>query len=361
MNLIHCAETIKGGVNTYLASLVKIQRDDPFFEKIVLLFPSGGEYGLDFPVDEKVVIHTYKSASSRILNSLRLAILLLSTAKNYSSPIVHFHSTFAGLFPRLFGFFLLPNARLVYCSHGWAFDIIQSVWVNRFYVICEFFLSWFSHAVICISKHDFNRAQQIHISNKKIFLVRNGVLDFDEYTRDALKNSVDRKPRALFVGRFDRQKGFDVFCEVANLIGDEWDFFAIGDFVVDSGLALQPKNILFLGWQDQRTVAKFMSFADVLIVPSRWEGFGLVAVEAMRSSTAVIASKVGGLAEIIVNGETGVLVDNNRAACFSIEMRNLSFKTLRKFGSNGRDLFEKLYNMKRVHLELKDVYMSLDV
>ncbi|MEJ8630106.1 glycosyltransferase [Sphingomonas sp. I4] len=55
-------------------------------------------------------------------------------------------------------------------------------------------------------------------------------------------------------------------------------------------------------------VATEIAAADVVAIPSRWEGFGLVALEAMCGSCAVVASSVGGLREIIVDGVTGYLV-----------------------------------------------------
>ena len=52
-----------------------------------------------------------------------------------------------------------------------------------------------------------------------------------------------------------------------------------------------------------------LSAADALVMPSRWEGFGLAAGEAMAAGLPVIATRVAGLSEIVVDGQTGILVD----------------------------------------------------
>ena len=68
------------------------------------------------------------------------------------------------------------------------------------------------------------------------------------------------------------------------------------------------KRVNFVGSISQSELADFYRAADVLIFPSYYESFGLVALEAMASGTPVVASRVGGLPKLIRNGETGYLV-----------------------------------------------------
>lgn len=65
-------------------------------------------------------------------------------------------------------------------------------------------------------------------------------------------------------------------------------------------------HVRFLGWRDD--VAQLMNAFDLLIVPSLWEGFGLVILEAMAHQIPVVASAVSAIPEIVVHGETGLLV-----------------------------------------------------
>src|SRR5690606_33724859 len=64
--------------------------------------------------------------------------------------------------------------------------------------------------------------------------------------------------------------------------------------------------VRFLGWRDD--VAQLMHAFDLLLVPSIWEGFGLVILEAMTHQLPTVASAVSAIPEIVVDGETGLLV-----------------------------------------------------
>jgi glycogen(starch) synthase len=67
-------------------------------------------------------------------------------------------------------------------------------------------------------------------------------------------------------------------------------------------------HVDFVGWQTGPALVSFYQQADVVVVPSRYEPFGLVALEAMACGRPVVASSAGGLAEIVMDSETGFLV-----------------------------------------------------
>ncbi|MFX6269921.1 glycosyltransferase, partial [Acinetobacter baumannii] len=79
--------------------------------------------------------------------------------------------------------------------------------------------------------------------------------------------------------------------------------------------------------------------ADVIVVPSRWEGFGLIAVEAMRAGLAVIASRVGGLAEVVEEGVTGFLVEPDKPEEIVNILRTVTREQLHEMGNAGREHF----------------------
>jgi D-inositol-3-phosphate glycosyltransferase len=128
----------------------------------------------------------------------------------------------------------------------------------------------------------------------------------------------------LFVGRIDPVKGLDTLFDAVRLLrhrpslklmviggskpgarhvdADEWDLRELAN---ELGIA---DRIEWLGPVEQDQLALYYSAADVCVVPSRYESFGLVALEALACGACVVASRVGGLPTIVRDGENGLLV-----------------------------------------------------
>ena len=115
------------------------------------------------------------------------------------------------------------------------------------------------------------------------------------------------------IGRIDDQKGWDVLCRAASLVRRELPNVAF--VVVGGGPALEQfrqdrdcTDVRFIGYREQ--AAALVRAFDVLVLPSRYEGFGLAALEAMYAGVPVVASDVGGLPEVVA--DCGSLVPPER-------------------------------------------------
>ena len=108
-------------------------------------------------------------------------------------------------------------------------------------------------------------------------------------------------------------------------------------------------------------VAPLLLAADVVVIPSREEGQGIVALEAMASSRPVVATRVGGLVETIVDGETGILVPPEDPAAIARAIRELadSPRLRIEMGRSGRARVEQLYTLDQMVVRLTAVYRSL--
>lgn len=150
----------------------------------------------------------------------------------------------------------------------------------------------------------------------KVVTVHHG-LDLDDHRseRDAARSELGIEPEQLLigmVGRLTHQKGFDLGLDAAGRLAREIPSVRLvvtGDGPLRSeiegrinalGLA---DRVRLLGWRDD--AAKLMAAFDILLVPSRWEGFGLVLLEAMSQETLVVATPVGAIGEIVIDGVTG--------------------------------------------------------
>jgi glycosyltransferase involved in cell wall biosynthesis len=106
----------------------------------------------------------------------------------------------------------------------------------------------------------------------------------------------DEPAHVLFVGRLSEEKGVLEFLEATA---------GLPRVIVGDGPVRVPESV---GWVAPAELARFYERAAVVCVPSRREGYGMVAREAMAHGGAVVATSVGGLADAIVDGETGLLV-----------------------------------------------------
>lgn len=150
-------------------------------------------------------------------------------------------------------------------------------------------------------------------------VVPNGV-DSAEGSRLGVEAShaVDDQPFTVFaVGRAVRVKGFDLLIRAfatarlpdsAKLVigGDGPEMEALRALAGDLGIS---GRVNFLGRLDREGVLRGMGSADVVVVPSRLEAFGIVVLEAWRSGTALLATSRGGPAELVTDGVDGMVVD----------------------------------------------------
>lgn len=111
------------------------------------------------------------------------------------------------------------------------------------------------------------------------------------------------------IGRLDFQKGWDLLCRAAQLVRMELTdaaFVVIGDGAERDRLARDVRcaDVRFVGYHE--SASRLIGAFDVVAIPSRYEGFGLVAVEAMHAGVPIVAARTGGLPEVI--GDCGRLV-----------------------------------------------------
>ncbi len=142
-------------------------------------------------------------------------------------------------------------------------------------------------------------------------------------------------PVALFVGYLAEYKGADVFAEALEMAA-EWHGAAIGDGPLAPSLRSQHPRILWHGAVSPADVPAWLQAADVVVVPSRREGLGLAAVEALACGTPVIASNVGGLPEVVRDGVNGLLIPPGDPRALAAALHRLLDPELRaRLGSAG--------------------------
>ena len=166
----------------------------------------------------------------------------------------------------------------------------------------------------------------------RVRVIRNGI-DTSEYTPDPATDVLERygvdpgRPSVVFVGRITRQKGLPVLLRAAQqldpaaqlvLCAGQPDTAELAGEVTGlvAGLRAGRSGVVWLpGVLPERAGIQLLTPAAVVACPSLYEPLGIVNLEAMACGTAVVASHVGGIPEVVSNGETGLLVppDDPRA------------------------------------------------
>jgi D-inositol-3-phosphate glycosyltransferase len=174
-------------------------------------------------------------------------------------------------------------------------------------------------------------------------------------------------PLVLFVGRLQPLKGLDTLLRAVHLVRQQYP--TLQALIVGGGLdagdpheaeELERLRVLaehleltppltFIKAQPQETLAQYYAAADMLVLPSHYESFGMVALEAMACGTPVVASHVGGLASTIVHERTGLLVPVGDWPAFARAiMRVLASPTLRDMCSHAGVQRAQTYAWPRV-------------
>lgn len=108
------------------------------------------------------------------------------------------------------------------------------------------------------------------------------------------------------------------------------------------------ENVVFVG--KQAKIADYLGVADLFLLPSELESFGLAALEAQACEVPVIATRVGGIPEVVTDGETGFLSDigdTDKMAADAVKLLN-DEETLRSFGTRGRDNAVQRYSTEKI-------------
>jgi starch synthase len=178
-------------------------------------------------------------------------------------------------------------------------------------------------AVSSATKRDIERL--FDVDPARVHVIHNGI-DLNEYrkvdsTATLQRFGIDpRKPYALFVGRIARQKGLHHLLHAIDFMDRDFQIVLCAAAPDTPELAEEVKTsverikaqrtgIIWIDEMvDQQVARELYSHAAVFVCPSIYEPFGIINLEAMACETAVVASAVGGINEVVVDGETGFLV-----------------------------------------------------
>jgi len=200
----------------------------------------------------------------------------------------------------------------------------------------EAWLTYEAWRVICCSDYMVSHVRwAFGLPEDKLVMVPNGVdagayaeIGNDDLSGFRGKFALPEEKIILFVGRLVHEKGVHVLVNaVPRVLGKvNAKFIIVGNGYMKEQLSNIVKNmgfahkVMFTGFVDDETLRKLQKCADVSVVPSLFEPFGIVALEAMAAKSPVVVSDTGGLSEIVEHDVTGVKVyaDNPESLAWGI-------------------------------------------
>jgi len=173
MKVVHIVESIKGGIATYLNTVLQYQSKCSDIENIGVIIPKLQVNNLI--VLKNVNLHTYDYERNNSISSLVRAMLAIRMNINRICPdIIHIHSSYAGFLTR-FPLFLCPTkSKIVYCAHGWAFTMEGTSTKRSSYGFIERFLAQKTNLIINISEYEYQTSLKFGLPLEKSCVIYSG-------------------------------------------------------------------------------------------------------------------------------------------------------------------------------------------
>jgi alpha-maltose-1-phosphate synthase len=216
------------------------------------------------------------------------------------------------------------------------------------------------------------------VPSDRVHVIHNGI-DAHQYRPDPGHDVLDRygidpgRPTVVFIGRVTRQKGLPVLLRAAERMdpaaqlvlcagqADTAELQAEVTGLVDRLRAGRSGVIWLPGMLAKPEVIQILSHATVFVCPSEYEPLGIVNLEAMACGTAVVASDVGGIPEVVADGETGLLVRAGDEAAFATAINALICDPARasELGARGRQRAVAEFSWDQIAAQTADLYAEL--
>lgn len=240
---------------------------------------------------------------------------------------------------------------------------LQSIPVALMHKLHHFLKSYTKKidAYICLTKSQKTLFLEAGFDNERLFIKPNFIEDTFEEARSEKQGEY-----AVFIGRLGKEKGLKTLIEAwkhlpdvpLKIIGDGPDAEEFSSLAHN----LNIENIDFLGYMPHHECMKLLGEASFLVMPSIWyETFGLTIVEAFSHCKPVVASNMGAMADIVKDGETGLLVEAKNAKDLADKAKWLwnNPEECLRMGQNARREYKEKYTHEKNYEMLMNIYQAV--
>jgi len=305
----------------------------------------------------------------KLHDDLRALWVVFHAIRTFKPDLVSAHSTKAGFAARIACFALWVKS-VVFTAHGWAFTEGRPGWKRYLLALTELVAAKVTTKIICVSHHDRQLALKFRVAKPdQLITIHNGsdpglfIKSDRRKVREELR--LGEAPVITFVGRLSPPKDPLVLLEACNVIGGEFNVLLVGEgelrkpveqFLDHYGL---QDRVFLMG--ERRDIPEILSASDIFVLVSRWEGLPRAIIEAMMAGLPVVATNVGGIAELVENGVTGYLVPRQDPQSLALSLRRLisDHQLRRRLGDAGRKRALEKFTLERMFAQTQTLYEEL--
>lgn len=262
-------------------------------------------------IGARLYVNPYFVQPVRPLTDLRALEVVFRSIRDFVPDLVSAHSTKAGLAARFAC--CITGVPIIFTAHGWAFTEGRPAW-SRVMVYVEKLAAKVTRRIICVSEHDRQLALRFDVAPpEKVVTIRNGVRAQSSIVPPSPVLLEDCRGKVVtMVGRLAPQKDPMTLLRACQLLKKDFRLVIVGNgelrgdiehFARKNGLS---GKVYLVG--EPEDIPEILAASDVFVLSSRWEGLSRAIIEAMMVGLPVVATNVGGTAELVENGITGFLV-----------------------------------------------------
>lgn len=361
LTVLHVAQPIDAGVARYVAAVAADQLARGW--QIMVACPSGGHLATALSSSGVPWLHwpaTRAPGVTTVPETQRLHRLI----SQVQPDVVHLHSAKAGLAGRLA---VRGTRRTLFQPHGWSWLAVRGA-TARGALAWERFAARWTDLLVCVGEGEAAQACYQQVGARHV-VVRNGVdlarfAPADMPTRAAARDrlGVNRDvPLAVCLGRVTRQKGQDLLVTAWHRVRryrPTAQLCIVGDGDLLPALRRgAPAGVRFVPpCADSRP---WYAAADVVVLPSRWEGLSLTLLEALASGCSVVVSDIPGLAEAVPTGVGARVQVADAPALADSIIQRLAETSLRAAEGRAAALAAKAFDVRQTYEQLAAVTVRL--
>jgi glycosyltransferase involved in cell wall biosynthesis len=304
----------------------------------------------------------------KIYSDIRSIWPVFQAIRVFRPQIISAHSTKAGYAARIAC--ALLGKPSIFTAHGWAFSSGQSGVRRKLIPLAERTAALFTDRIICVSQYDLELARRHKIaSDDKLIQVHNGIdpqpfLEADG-TLVQQELSINQVPVFTMIARLAPPKDPLTLLAVCKSLKGEFKCLIIGEgeqrpaaekYVKQNGLG---DKVVFTG--ERKDIPQILAASDIFVLISHWEGLPLTIIEAGMAGLPSVASRVGGVPELIQEGVTGFTISPRDTPALAKSLQTLldDASLRQKFGQAAKAKMRREFSFDRMYQETQRVYRQV--